>query len=222
MQAFDQAAQAAAALGVTILAAAGDHGSDDGVGDGKAHVDFPASSPHILACGGTRLSGSGTKIASETVWNDGPGGGATGGGISDEFALPSWQSGANVPLSANPGGNQGRGVPDVAGDADPVTGYQVQVDGHQMVFGGTSAVAPLWAGLIALVNQHLKSPVGYLNPLLYTKVPVGTLHDVTTGSNGAYSARSGWDACTGLGSPDGAKLMQALAAGTVGAGTAPM
>jgi kumamolisin len=222
MQAFDQAAQAAAALGVTITAAAGDNGSGDGVGDGKAHVDFPASSPHILACGGTRLSGSGTKISSETVWNDGPAGGATGGGISDEFAPPAWQSGAHVPPSANPGGHQGRGVPDVAGDADPVTGYQVQVDGQQMVFGGTSAVAPLWAGLIALVNQNLKSPVGFLNPLLYTKVPAGTLHDVTSGSNGAYSARPGWDACTGLGSPDGAKLMQALASGTVHAGGAPV
>jgi kumamolisin len=214
MQAFDQAAQAAAALGVTICAAAGDNGSDDGVGDGKAHADFPASSPHILACGGTRLSGSGTNIAAETVWNDGAGGGATGGGISDEFALPSWQSGAHVPPSANPGGNIGRGLPDVAGDADPVTGYQVLVDGRRMVIGGTSAVAPLWAGLIALINQHLKSPVGYLNPLLYTKVPTGTLRDITSGTNGAYSARQGWDACTGFGSPDGARLMQAFSAGT--------
>jgi kumamolisin len=211
MAAFDQAAQAAAALGVTICAAAGDNGSDDGVGDGKAHVDFPASSPYILACGGTRLTASGKTIASETVWNDGPGGGATGGGFSGQFALPQWQGGVKVPPPAKPG----RGVPDVAGDADPATGYEVQVDGHTMVFGGTSAVAPLWSGLIALINQHLGSPVGYLNPLLYTKVSSSAFHDVSQGSNGAYSAAQGWDPCTGLGSPDGSRLMAALTTGAV-------
>jgi kumamolisin len=211
MKAFDQAAQAAAALGVTIAAAAGDGGSDDGVGDGKPHVDFPASSPYILACGGTRLTASGKAIASETVWNDGPGGGATGGGFSVHFPLPKWQAAVKVPAPAKPG----RGVPDVAGDADPATGYQVRVDGHTLVFGGTSAVAPLWSGLIALINQHLGSPVGYVNPLLYTKVSPGTFHDVSQGSNGAYSARPGWDPCTGLGSPDGTRLMAALTAGAV-------
>ena len=213
MTAFNQAAQAAAALGVTICAAAGDNGSDDGVGDGKPHVDFPASSPYILACGGTRLTANGKAIASETVWNDGPGGGATGGGFSLQFPLPAWQSRVKVPAPARPG----RGIPDVAGDADPATGYQVQVDGHTMVFGGTSAVAPLWSGLIALFNKHLGSPVGYLNPLLYAKVAAGGFHDVSQGSNGAYSAGAGWDPCTGLGSPDGSRLMAVLTTGGVAA-----
>jgi kumamolisin len=210
-QAFDQAFQAAAVMGVTVCCAAGDGGSSDGESDGLAHVDFPASSPHALACGGTRLMSKGGVIASEVVWNDEPGGGATGGGVSDVFPLPAWQSSANVPPSANPGGHVGRGVPDICADADPVTGYDVRVDGQTTVFGGTSAVAPLWAGLIALMNQQLGRPIGYLNPLLYGKVNnIGGLHDITMGNNGAYSARPGWDACTGLGSPDGSKLLTSL------------
>jgi len=212
MTAFDQAFQAAGMMGVTVTVAAGDNGSSDGVTDGLAHVDFPASSPNVLACGGTRLIGSGATITSETVWNDGAQGGATGGGISDFFPPPAYQASANLPPSANPGAQPGRGVPDVAGDADPVTGYQVRVDGHNTVFGGTSAVAPLWAGLIALLNQSLGKSLGFLNPWLYSQavsVP-GALHDITTGNNGAYQARVGWDACTGLGSSDGVKLQGAL------------
>ena len=207
-QAFDSAFQEAAPLGVTVCCAAGDGGSSDGETDGIAHVDFPASSPHVLACGGTRLTSKGGVITSEVVWNDEPGGGATGGGVSDVFLLPSWQNNANVPSSANPRGHTGRGVPDVCGDADPATGYDVRVDGRTAVFGGTSAVAPLWAGLIALVNQQLGVPIGYVNPLLYGKINnTGALRDITMGNNGAYSARQGWDACTGLGSPDGSKLL---------------
>ncbi len=213
LQAFDQAFQAAALMGVTVCAASGDDGSSDGVNDGLAHVDFPASSPNVLACGGTRLIASGQTITSETVWNDGATGGATGGGISDFFTPPpAWQSKVNLPPSANPGAQPGRGVPDVAGDADPVTGYQVRVDGQDTVIGGTSAVAPLWAGLVALLNQSLGKSVGFLNPWLYAKatsVP-GALHDITTGNNGAYHARTGWDACTGLGTSDGVKLLGAL------------
>ena len=107
----------------------------------------------------------------------------------------------------------GRGVPDVAADADPTTGYQVRVDGQNLVFGGTSAVAPLWAGLIALMNQKLGHPVGLLNPLLYGSLAgKGLLNDVTSGNNGAYTARAGWDPCTGWGTPIGARLTQALAA----------
>jgi kumamolisin len=212
MTAFDQAFQAAGALGVTVTVAAGDNGSSDGVNDGLAHVDFPASSPNVLACGGTRLIGSGQSITSETVWNDGTSGGATGGGISAFFPPPAWQSKSNLPPSANPGAKPGRGVPDIAGDADPVTGYQIRVDGQNTVVGGTSAVAPLWAGLVALLNQSLGKPVGYLNPWLYTSaisIP-GALHDITSGNNGAYQARVGWDACTGLGSGDGMKIQGAL------------
>jgi kumamolisin len=205
MQAMDQAFQAAAAVGVTVFVAAGDDGSRDNETDNLAHADFPASSPYATGCGGTKLDASG-----ETTWNNGPGS-ATGGGISDFFPLPSWQSNAKVPPSANPGGKVGRGVPDVAGDADPNTGYIILLNGQNDVFGGTSAVAPLWAGLIALINQKLGKPVGYLNPLLYNQLAnSGVLRDITVGNNGAYNAGPGWDSCTGFGTPDGAKLLQAL------------
>jgi kumamolisin len=211
MQQFDAAFQTAATLGITICVAAGDQGSSDGETDNLAHVDFPASSPHALACGGTSLVASGSSISSEVVWNDGPGS-ATGGGISAEFSLPDYQDAAHVPPSANLGGAVGRGLPDVAGDADPDTGYQVRVDGENLVIGGTSAVAPLWAGLIALCNQKLGKGVGFLNPLLYgTLASERVCRDVTSGNNGAYSAAAGWDPCTGWGSPNGAQLLQALA-----------
>jgi kumamolisin len=209
MQQFDAAFQTAAVLGVTICVAAGDNGSADGETDKLAHVDFPASSPHALACGGTTLMASGTTIKSEVVWNDGPNS-ATGGGVSDVFALPSYQSAASVPASANPGARRGRGVPDVAGDADPNTGYRVRVDGEDLIFGGTSAVAPLWAALIALCNQKLSKPAGFLNPLLYGSLAKGICRDITSGNNGAYSATAGWDPCSGCGSPDGAAILAAL------------
>ncbi len=199
---FDDAFADAAMLGITVCVAAGDGGSADGVTDGKAHVDFPASSPHVLACGGTTLRAANDIIASEVVWNDGSSGGATGGGISSVFPVPSWQAGANVPPSAN--GGTGRGVPDVAGDADPETGYAVRVDGSSTVIGGTSAVAPLWAALVARLNQLAGKPFGLLNPILYANP--SALRDVTSGNNGAYTAGPGWDACTGLGTPNGAAL----------------
>jgi kumamolisin len=209
--ALDQAFADAADLGVTVCAASGDNGSSDGVGDGLAHADFPASSPHVLGCGGTRLEPGGA----ETVWNDGASGGATGGGVSDTFDLPDWQSSANVPASANPGGRIGRGVPDVCGDADPRTGYRVLVDGKTATIGGTSAVAPLWAALVALLNEQRGTPVGFLNAVLYANA-YGALRDVTSGDNDlgdapAYTAGTGWDACTGLGSPDGAALSRLFA-----------
>ncbi len=207
---FDEAFQAAAAIGVTVCCAAGDNGSGDGETDGLAHVDFPASSPFALGCGGTKLVGSGTTITSEVVWNEGTNS-ATGGGVSDFFAVPDYQKATGIPPSANPPNKAGRGVPDVAGNADPATGYLVRVDGQQFVIGGTSAVAPLWAGLIALLNQKLGHPVGFLNPLLYGSIAgKGAFQDITTGNNGAYSAQSGWDACTGWGSPNGTVLLQAL------------
>src|SRR5581483_4823373 len=208
--ALDQAFADAAALGVTVCVAAGDNGSGDGVDDGRAHVDFPASSPHALACGGTRLEPGGA----ETVWNDGTSGGATGGGVSDTFSLPVWQTSAGVPPSANPGGRVGRGVPDVSGNADPKTGYRVRVDGAELTIGGTSAVAPLWAALGALLSEQRGTPLGFLNPVLYEHA--GALRDVPCGDNDlgdapGYDARSGWDACTGLGTPDGAALSRVLA-----------
>ncbi len=207
---FDAALQTAAALGVTVCAAAGDNGSGDAVADGKAHVDFPASSPFMLACGGTRLLASATAITAETVWNVSTAS-ATGGGVSDFFALPTYQAKTKVPLSANGDGRKGRGVPDVAADADPNTGYQIRVDGQDLVIGGTSAVAPLWAALVARLNQKLGHPVGFLNPILYgAKVGSSGFNDVTVGSNGAYKAGKGWDACTGWGSPNGTKLLARL------------
>ena len=211
MQAMDQAFQEAALVGVTVLCASGDNGSDDAVGDGLAHADFPASSPHAVGCGGTHLIASTSSINDERAWNDGAQGGSTGGGISDFFDRPAYQASAGVPRSANPGGRVGRGVPDVAGDASPVSGYEVRVDGQQMVIGGTSAVAPLLAALVAQLNQQLNKPVGFLNPLLYG-APSSVFRDITAGGNGAYGAGPGWDACTGLGRPDGAALLAALLA----------
>jgi kumamolisin len=212
MTSMDEAFQSAAAMGVTVCVAAGDDGSTDGVTDGLNHVDFPASSPNVLACGGSELVASGHSITSETVWNElANSEGATGGGISDVFPLPSYQSSAGVPPSANPGGHVGRGVPDVAGDADPTTGYVTRVDGQPGVIGGTSAVAPLWAGLIALINESIGKPVGFVNPLLYQNASAaGDFNDITSGNNGAYSAGPGWDACTGLGSPIGNQIAAVL------------
>ena len=221
MTSFDQAFQTAAALGVTVCCAAGDAGSGDenpdqlaqigAVPDGLAHADFPGSSPFSLCCGGTKLTGSGTAIATESVWNEDPVRSATGGGVSDFFPVPAYQSAVGVPPSANAGGHKGRGVPDVAGDADPATGYIVRVDGQESVIGGTSAVAPLWAGLVALMNQKLGHRVGLLNPLIYgSLVGTGSFRDISSGNNGAYSAKQGWDACTGWGTPNGTKLLHAL------------
>jgi kumamolisin len=204
MIAFDQVAQEAAALGITITVASGDNGSNDGVLDGGLHVDFPASCPHVLAAGGTRLVAANGAFTSETVWNNGAQGGASGGGYSSIFERPAWQA-AVVTQSF-------RGVPDVAADADPNTGYDVLVDGQSMVIGGTSAAAPLWAGLIALLNQSLGKQLGFINPELYSIDQSDGLRDITQGNNGAFSARPGWDAATGLGSPIGAKLLQTLQA----------
>ncbi|MGH9918363.1 MAG: S53 family peptidase [Nitrososphaerales archaeon] len=221
VQALDQAFQDAAALGVTVCAASGDAGSSDGVTDGLAHVDYPASSQYVLGCGGTRLNEASGKITSQVVWDDLPSGGATGGGVSDVFALPSWQAGAGVPPSANPGGRVGRGVPDVSGDADPQTGYTVVVDGQQITVGGTSAVAPLWTGLLILINQGIGKPVGYINPLLYQSASASEFYDIVSGTNGAYDAGPGWDACTGWGSPDGAKLLGVLSPPATGTASRP-
>ncbi|HEY2049614.1 MAG TPA: S53 family peptidase [Caulobacteraceae bacterium] len=208
LTALDEAFQAAATMGVTVCVASGDNGSSDGAsGD---NVDFPASSPHALACGGTSISTSGAQISSESVWNDGAQGGAGGGGVSAVFALPSFQQG----LSATKTGGAAtplamRGVPDVAGNADPETGYQVRVDGQDTVVGGTSAVAPLWAALIALVNQARGAPIGDPHAQLYASP--SALNDITQGDNGDFQATAGWDACTGLGSPKGAAIATLLA-----------
>ena len=224
LQGLDQILQEAAAMGVTVCVAAGDDGSADELQqnwDGKTHVDFPASNQYSLACGGTTLDSSSTVGSPvETVWNRGAKGGATGGGVSNFFPKPSYQANTNVPVPANKNG--GRGVPDVAADADPYTGYTVVIGGQEQGIGGTSAVAPLYAGLIARINQSLTSnggsTVGFINPLLYAQtIPAGVFHDVTQGNNdiyndlnGEFEAGPGWDPCTGLGSVDGTKLLAAL------------
>jgi kumamolisin len=219
--AMNQAMSDAAALGITVCAAAGDNGSTDGVTDGQQHVDFPASSPYALGCGGTKLlaNPSTGTVSSEVVWNElASNEGAGGGGVSDQFALPSWQAGAGVPASANgPGGvgsAGGRGVPDVAGNADPTTGYTIYSGGQAQVVGGTSAVAPLWAALVARLAQATGKRFGLLQPLVYAGVTPGAdvpgFRDITSGNNGAYTAGPGWDACTGLGVPDGTALLTRL------------
>ncbi|HLM90702.1 MAG TPA: S53 family peptidase [Thermoplasmata archaeon] len=213
LSALNAVCEDAATMGITVVVASGDGGAADGGTAGSRDVDFPASSPYALGCGGTRLVLAGSAIVSEVTWNElAQGEGATGGGVSESFPRPAYQTTASVPDAPN--GFAGRGVPDVAGDADPTTGYAVRIDGESAVLGGTSAVAPLWGALIARINQALGTPVGFLNPRLYSPVPSGALHDITVGNNGGYSAGPGWDACTGLGSPDGAKLLAALRGGS--------
>lgn len=210
--ALNTAIEDAATMGVTVTVAAGDDGATDGVAGGALEVDFPASSPYATGCGGTHLVLQGTAIESEVVWNDlSIGEGATGGGVSEAFALPSYQAGIGVPKAPN--GFSGRGVPDVAGDADPTTGYEVRVDGSELVEGGTSAVAPLWAALVARINQSLGVPLGFLNPSLYGSKERATFHSITVGNNDGYSAGPGWNACAGWGSPDGSLLLESLRSG---------
>jgi kumamolisin len=206
---LNEALEEAAGMGVTILCSSGDQGSSNGVPGDSQHVNFPASSPNVLACGGTSMVCSGDKIVKETVWNDALG--VSGGGVSEDFPLPDWQTRVHVPVSANPAHHKGRGVPDVAATAE---GYSILVNGKQTLGGGTSAVAPLWAGLVARINQKLGHPVGYLNPLFYQEYgrlcSLGAFREVTEGHNGAYAAGKSWNACTGLGTPDGHKLFSAL------------
>jgi kumamolisin len=211
IQSMNSAMQDASTVNVSVFCASGDNLATDGVNDGKAHVDFPASSPWAIGCGGTSISVSGSSITSESVWNDGDSGG--GGGISDLFPVPSFQQNASLPPSVNDGQVR-RGVPDVAADAAPGTGYQVVVNGQTQVVGGTSAVAPLWAGLTALINEGASTPVGFFLPFLYANPTL--MRQITQGDNNpsgsdvGYSAGPGWNACTGLGVPNGESLFVAL------------
>jgi kumamolisin len=209
MQAMNNAFKEAAAAGINVYAAAGDNGAKDGEKDGKLHADFPAAAPYAIGCGGTKLEDANGHIASETVWRDMWGfGGATGGGVSDVFAKPDFQGSVNVPKPTVAGG--GRGVPDVAGNASPTTGYLVVADGQEMSIGGTSAVSPLYAGLTAVLAQGVGHNLGWLTPTLY-KHPEA-FNDIVKGGNGGYDAAKGWDATTGLGSPNGSKLLDVLKA----------
>ena len=200
-------------LQVTVLFAAGDELATGGLTDGKAHVWFPASSPYALSCGGTSLTpaAGGAGVSAEVVWNDGSSG--TGGGISDAFPVPAYQSGLTLPPSVNDGAVR-RGVPDVAGAAAGSPGYRIVLNGAEVIKDGTSAVAPLWAGLIAIANAGRATPLGFVNSTLYANP--SWFRQIDHGNNrvGAtgYNAGPGWNACTGLGVPNGADIVAALAA----------
>ena len=189
-QEMEQAAADATAAGMVVFAACGDNDSSDG-GPTPANVDLPAGCPHVIGCGGTNKTAT-----TETVWNNDPGnpsGNGTGGGYSTLFKLqPDWQIGA-------PNG-PGRMVPDVAANADPNTGYNIVVHGAQAPIGGTSAVAPLYAGLFAAFGTKL----GFITPKLYLNQVC--FNDITQGDNGNFRAGVGPDPCTGIGSPIGTKL----------------
>lgn len=210
VRAFNELFKEARAMGVNVFAAAGDNGATDGLDDGELHVDFPSSSPGVIANGGTKLTlGADGSIAKETVWNElAHQRGATGGGISEVNAKPPAQAG--LPIA-------GRGVPDIAGDADPATGFKLFVPAGTPgkvaveLVGGTSAVAPLYAALAARLEQNLGRPLGDLQQALYA-APADAFHDVTIGNNGGYRATPGWDAATGRGSVDGAALLAVLQA----------
>jgi kumamolisin len=193
---MESAAANATALGMIVFAASGDNDSSDGSAT-PANVDAPSSCPHVVGCGGTYKTST-----VETVWNDNPGqtnGEGTGGGYSTIFPSQDFQIGIPKPPAGSPYG-KGRMVPDVAADADPNTGYNVFVHGSITVVGGTSAVAPLYAGLFAAFGKKL----GFVTPSLYQNQP--DFNDITSGGNGYYSAAPGPDPCTGLGSPVGNKL----------------
>jgi kumamolisin len=209
---------AAAALGVTICAASGDHGTADLDGmhwDQQVHVDHPACDDMVLGCGGTQIDGDRQP---DVAWNDGvpfPSGGWTGGGgISQVFAVPPYQTHLTMPSPVVADGKSGRGVPDIAMSA---TNYFTRVDTQEGASGGTSAVAPLMASLIALLNQATGKPVGFLNPFLYENADKGLFTDVISGTNGikngppGYSAVRGWDPVTGLGTPIGTAILENLA-----------
>jgi kumamolisin len=219
INAYHELFAAAGVLGITVCVASGDHGTADldaNNWDGKIHVDHPSCDDLVLSCGGTQID-SGKDV----VWNDGtpfdpnvPGGGgwASGGGISEIFAVPSYQANAKLPVSID-SGKPGRGVPDIAMSA---TNYFTRVDTGEGASGGTSAVAPLMAALVARLNQAKTKNVGFLNPFLYANVTKGVVHDVTSGTNAiegtikGYQAGPGWNACTGLGTPDGAAILSNL------------
>ncbi|WP_067671357.1 S53 family peptidase [Nocardia miyunensis] len=212
LAAVDAALSDAAALGVSVFVSSGDDGSRSFDGLPGPHVMFPASSPHVLAVGGTTLyvdRHTGT-VDSESVWG-GADRGAGGGGVSGVFDLPAWQSEVAVPPRA---GRTGRGVPDVAAAADPATGYLVRLRGGNISLGGTSAATPLWAGLFCRIADLLETPVGLLQPALYQGVAAGQVapgfRDIAGGTNGLYRAGTGWDACTGLGVPNGEELLEVV------------
>jgi kumamolisin len=213
LRAIDDVLADAAQRGITVCASSGDAGSDNDSPDEFPCVNFPASSPHVLACGGSTVRRFDSKTPDEVVWNCGPHGlpAATGGGVSRRFALPDWQRDRGVPLA--PADFVGRGVPDVSGPADPHNGCAILVGGFRCSSAGTSAVAPLWAALIARFNELLRTRCGHITPILYRIADPKSnspLNPVIEGHNGAYKAGPGWNPCTGLGTPRGRQLLECL------------
>jgi kumamolisin len=226
MSAINDSFKEAAARGIPVCVSAGDDGSDDQVQDGMAHIDFPAASPFVLAIGGTAMMKASGRPAGEVVWFDGDGlrkdgGGSTGGGVSTVIERPDWQKDIDI-APINRGALTGRIIPDVAAVAAGSTGYLIVANGNPEVSGGTSAAAPLWAGLIARLNAAGK-PLHYATPLFYQPnaktggKPLGEIacNDITKGNNataavGGFQAGPGYDAVTGWGTPNGRKLIQFL------------
>jgi len=212
LNAIEHVLREAAHLGITVCVSSGDAGALNGSTDGKPSVNYPASSPHCLACGGTSGKLTSAGFSEEVVWNATHFGfkGASGGGVSRQFPLPAWQQDAHVP--PNPKGAAGRGVPDVAGLADPRYGCELLIADRTATSAGTSAVAPLWAALVARINQALGRRCGYLHPHIYRlgHRRHAALHPVLKGNNDFYSAREGWNACTGYGTPRGDALLAHL------------
>ncbi|HSE43348.1 MAG TPA: S53 family peptidase [Acidobacteriota bacterium] len=208
---LNQIFQDAALLGITVCFSSGDKGDDQGK-DGKPRAHYPATSPHVLSCGGTHWNLSGDRL-SEVVWNETLPAGVvkSGGGVSHIFEMPEWQSSAKVKSKTN---HKGRGTPDVSGKADIQRGYCTLVVGFKITMGGTSSAAPMWAGLIARINEKLGCRVGFLTPLLYQKQFAQTFNDITRGNNGKFKASRGWDPCTGWGTPNGKKLLKILSSGS--------
>jgi kumamolisin len=194
--AFEDLLGAAALLGITVVASSGDTGSAD--------TQYPASSPLVLACGGTQFDPA--ARGAQEVWNHR---GASGGGISERFPAPQWQRARRNAAAA---AHLGRGIPDVAAHADPGQGFPIVCNGASLVLGGTSAAAPLWAALLARVAQRIGTPLGYVQPVLYRATAgAAPCESVVVGTNGAFRAGADWDACTGLGTPDGEALLRAFA-----------
>ncbi len=215
LQAENAIFQQMAAQGQTIYAAAGDSGAYDDYPSQTLAVDDPASQPYIVGVGGTSLRVDGTTGAygTESVWNNGLGNGAGGGGVSTIWSIPSWQTNVSTTYSKT-----NRNVPDVALNADTNTGYSIYYNGEWQIYGGTSCAAPLWAAFTAIINQELAAagqPVlGFANPKLYA---IGTgpqyeshFHDVIMGNNLYYSATAGYDNASGWGSFNGTNLFTGL------------
>lgn len=204
---FTEALQDAALLNITVTVSTGDAGSSDGQPDGKPHVQFPASSPYVLACGGTTITVQADSISDEVVWSNWAA--QTGGGFSTFFS-PSPVFQTDVIPQTIQNWAAGRGIPDVSFHADKYSGYLVVLQGDNLLEGGTSAVAPLWAALVARLNESLGVQLGYVNPLLYQLKNTSVFRPTLQGGNGHYVAGAVWNPCTGLGSVNGDLLLNQL------------